>query len=86
MFRYRDLKKVQVGPEKLPNWCIYHSVDVTRDQKCTQNMTPDLEPKRLGTTGIDHRHRVKRKRRTKTFFSQSKINNPKFRFISLRFL
>ena len=33
--RYRDLKKVQVGLEKLPNLYFYHSFDVTRDQKCT---------------------------------------------------
>ena len=33
--RYWDLKKVHVGPKKLPNWYIYHSFDVTRDQKCT---------------------------------------------------
>ena len=33
--RCRDLKKVQVGPEKLPNWYIYHSFDITQDQKCT---------------------------------------------------
>ena len=41
--QYRDLKKVQVGPEKLPNWNIYHSFDVTQDQQCTQNMTPGLK-------------------------------------------
>ena len=29
--RYQDLKKVKVGPEK-PNWYIYYSFDVTRDQ------------------------------------------------------
>ena len=33
--RYLDLNKVQVGPEKLPNWYIFHSFDVTQDQKCT---------------------------------------------------
>ena len=26
---YWDFKKVQVGPEKLPNWYIYHRFDVT---------------------------------------------------------
>ena len=46
--RYLDLKRVQVGPEKLPNWYIYHSFDVTRDQKNTENMTPGLETQKVG--------------------------------------
>ena len=37
-----------MGPEKLPIWYIYHSFDVTRDQKCTENMTPGLETQKVG--------------------------------------
>ena len=50
--RYRDLKKVQAGPEKLPKWYISLSFDATWDQNCLKFLFIiwDLRPKRLGTT------------------------------------